>query len=178
MKTRRSGSNNKMEFAFKQGVDKFENKIDKKYDNVFLGRKRGKENLNKNKISNKKYKDNSIPLVNLKNNVGNLNKRMVRAEEKLNIIEDKNIFNNSQEMFNDPFVDSLMFWRKETPPGSGLNNLGNTCFLNSVMQCILYTAPLKNYFDLTDHSQTCKIKGVCFICEYGKLAKMVGMNLY
>jgi len=82
----------------------------------------------------------------------------------------------SDEFFNDKFIDSLMFWKNENPPGCGFNNLGNTCFLNSVLQCILYTPPLKNYFDLSDHSKTCEIDGVCFLCEYGKLSKMIGMN--
>jgi len=81
----------------------------------------------------------------------------------------------SDEIFNDNFIDSLMYWKKENPPGCGFNNLGNTCFLNSVLQCILYTPPLKNYFDFLDHSKTCEIDGVCFLCEYGKLSKMIGI---
>ncbi len=66
-----------------------------------------------------------------------------------------------------------MYWQKENPPGVGFSNLGNTCFLNSVLQCILYTPPLKNYFDYLDHSKTCKIDEVCFLCEYGILSKMI-----
>lgn len=29
---------------------------------------------------------------------------------------------------------------------TGLNNLGNTCFMNSIIQCLSNTQPLRDYF--------------------------------
>lgn len=47
-------------------------------------------------------------------------------------------------------------WNQSHRIGSGLQNLGNTCFLNSTLQCLTYTAPLANYMLTREHSKTCK----------------------
>jgi hypothetical protein len=148
------------------GTIKKENKLNKSKSNVQpyspktngIVKKKGKGKLadDKPKISKRNESDKSI--------TGKLNHFHSHSE----------ISKVNKEIFNDIFVDSLMHWRNPGPAGSGLKNLGNTCFLNSVLQCILYTAPLKNYFHFTDHSLTCKIKDVCFICEYGRLSKLCG----
>lgn len=40
--------------------------------------------------------------------------------------------------------------------GAGLQNLGNTCFVNATVQCLTYTVPLVNYLLTLNHSTSCK----------------------
>lgn len=47
-------------------------------------------------------------------------------------------------------------WQQVRRIGPGLANLGNTCFLNSVMQVLTYTPPLINYILSGYHKNNCK----------------------
>ena len=51
--------------------------------------------------------------------------------------------------------------------------LGNTCYLNSVLQALTYTRPLVNYLFSGDHSQNCTINGFCMLCQLEHLMKTV-----
>ncbi|XP_057816121.2 ubiquitin carboxyl-terminal hydrolase 20 isoform X2 [Cryptomeria japonica] len=48
--------------------------------------------------------------------------------------------------------------------GAGLRNLGNTCFLNAVVQCLTYTPPLVSHLKNTHHSTPCEHEGFCAFC--------------
>ncbi|KAM1508097.1 hypothetical protein ACFX10_017456 [Malus domestica] len=52
--------------------------------------------------------------------------------------------------------------------GAGLRNMGNTCYLNSVLQCLTYTEPLAAYLQSGKHRNSCHIAGFCALCAIQK----------
>ncbi|CAB1443160.1 unnamed protein product [Pleuronectes platessa] len=53
-------------------------------------------------------------------------------------------------------------WTQVHRIGAGLKNMGNTCFLNSALQCLTYTPPFANFLLTGEHSKTCAA-----VCECG-----------
>jgi ubiquitin C-terminal hydrolase len=87
----------------------------------------------------------------------------LKIEKRINFLPPKNPKNAFRNSFNDlpptltsspklpvktsglfdpMIVKGLVHWEKTQRVGPGFFNLGNSCFLNSTLQCLLYTAPL------------------------------------
>lgn len=57
-------------------------------------------------------------------------------------------------------------WNQVHRIGAGLQNMGNTCFLNSALQCLTYTPPFANYMLTREHSKSCKCLVWLYFTKY------------
>ncbi len=81
----------------------------------------------------------------------------------------------STDLFPASRLAPFLKWSRVRPVGPGLSNLGNTCFLNSVLQCLLYTQPLSEYLLAREHSRRCHIpkEEFCGLCAMEHLTQRV-----
>lgn len=71
-------------------------------------------------------------------------------------------------LFSHTEANKLMGFRNAQQVGSGLVNLGNSCFMNSCLQCLVYTPPLQNYISSSHHTRKCVTSSFCLFCQLHK----------
>ena len=70
----------------------------------------------------------------------------------------------------------MMNWEIVKDRGSGLINLGNTCFINASLQCLANTPPLVQWLLSNSHHQYCRMKlekRFCLFCEAERIVKLI-----
>ena len=48
--------------------------------------------------------------------------------------------------------------------GAGLQNLGNTCYVNAALQCLSHTLPLASWMVSQQHATLCPAHSACTLC--------------
>ena len=69
-----------------------------------------------------------------------------------------------QSIYPEGRVERLCLWATEAAIGRGFSNLGNTCYLNSVLQCLTYSPPFAQFMLMAEPSAKCtRVPGICFV---------------
>jgi ubiquitin carboxyl-terminal hydrolase 36/42 len=66
-----------------------------------------------------------------------------------------------QHLFPKEDVDALLKWKEVRKLGAGLFNLGETCYINVILQCLTYTPPLAQYLLMRAASARHRHTGFC-----------------
>jgi ubiquitin carboxyl-terminal hydrolase 36/42 len=129
------------------------------------------------KLLFKPYKKN--PLDQLRKRYSNIvmtaNTDVVLTEFNNSSITTKHSSSNNNNN-NDNNFSLMMNWELVKDRGSGLINLGNTCFINASLQCLANTPPLVQWLLSNSHHQYCRMKlekQFCLFCEAERIVKLI-----
>ena len=76
------------------------------------------------------------------------------ARDTVSVIRDVATVSRDSRSRDGGPVASHIGWPVAKYVGAGLKNLGNTCFVNAIVQCLTYTTPLVRFLFAEKHSTT------------------------
>jgi ubiquitin carboxyl-terminal hydrolase 36/42 len=123
------------------------------------------------KLIFKPYKKN--PLDQLRKRYSNLVTNTTN-DVILTTINQQSVIKHSTSKINSSSL--MMNWEIVKDRGSGLINLGNTCFINASLQCLANTPPLVQWLLSNSHHQYCRMKlekRFCLFCEAERIVKLI-----
>ncbi|KAL5223267.1 hypothetical protein ABZP36_027980 [Zizania latifolia] len=106
----------------------------------------------------------SEKVVSTTNNLATSLKKIVRQQTAPKVVR-----HYPSELTLFPYELFVKLYDKVELQPFGLHNLGNSCYANAVLQCLMFTRPLTSYLLGRLHSKNCSKKEWCFICEFEKL---------
>lgn len=63
-----------------------------------------------------------------------------------------------------PGQKGALSWKGPWGVGAGLQNLGNTCYVNAALQCLSHTPPLASWMVSQQHATLCPARSACTLC--------------